>query len=81
MCSGGVGSFDGKFYGPTPCSGKPMVRSIKTDKDGNFELKDVPPYPMTLLVQTNATSWVRRDPKCCSDLKMGEVKDIGSFEP
>ena len=81
MCSGGVGSFDGKFYGPTPCSGKAMVRSIKTDKDGNFELKDVPPYPMTLLLQSNATSWVRRDPKCCTDLKAGEVKDIGSFDP
>lgn len=81
LCAGFSSGFDGKFYGPTPCSGQPVNRSVKTDKDGNFELKDVPPYPMTLLIQTGATSWVRRDPKCCDELKTGETKDIGAFDP
>ncbi|MBL9023915.1 MAG: hypothetical protein JNL21_17095 [Myxococcales bacterium] len=81
LCAGFIGGFDGKFYGPTPCSGQAVLRSMKTDKDGNFELKDVPPYNMSLLIQTDATSWVRRDPKCCTDLKTGQVKDIGSFDP
>jgi hypothetical protein len=83
LCAGGVGFEQGgarSFYGPTPCSGKPLVRSATTDKDGNFHLKDVPPYGMSLLVQTTGTSWADRDPKCCLDLKPGEVRDVGTHQ-
>jgi hypothetical protein len=85
LCSGSVGFSQGggsrSFYGPTPCSGKPALRSAKTDAEGNFVFKDVAPYEMSLLVQTGPTSWVDRDAKCCTDLKNGEARDIGSFNP
>jgi hypothetical protein len=84
LCPGSAGFQQGaqrSFYGPTPCSGTPGVRSATTDKEGNFVFKDVPPYAMSLLIQTNPTSWVDRDPKCCIELKSGETKDVGSYNP
>jgi hypothetical protein len=82
LCSGGVGFTHGggrQFIGATPCSSERVVRTATTDGEGNFTLKDLPPYAMTLVVELDETNWQERKVECCLDMKPGEVRDLGTL--
>jgi len=47
-----IGRVSSSFYGDTPCSGEPYVRSSRTDKGGNFEFADLPAGFYAITVDT-----------------------------
>jgi hypothetical protein len=52
------------YYGATPCSGQPFLRSTTTDADGKFLIPDLPTGRYVLVFQLGDTTWEEwNDPK------------------
>jgi hypothetical protein len=66
--------------GATPCTGKAVVVSAKTDAQGAFTLKDVPAgnYGFAMKVE-NEWAVIAAQSQCCNQVSAGVVTNIGDL--